>query len=241
MKNLNWLPDKKWYEFAYHKFFNPEVKYEDWMPWDEWDYPERDILRFSKIIKDQSDHIKNSKVLDLACHLGYISLFCLHNNAKWVTGTNVRDFELSIAKDICTKSGYENFEFINSDLNDLTQLRELANTHDTIMLPGVLYHLNNHYQVLETLCNSKAKKIIIESRVLPELEIDTPMVEWGFEENESTSGFYNNISKVCIGTPNTNWILQILNFFDREVIYNQKISYKKPNGNIDHRVIITAV
>ena len=49
---MDWLPDKKYYEYAYHKFFNPEVEYANWEPWDEWDYPERDVLRFGQIIKN---------------------------------------------------------------------------------------------------------------------------------------------------------------------------------------------
>ena len=65
LKHLNnGLPDKKYYEFAYHKFFNPEVEYTSWEPWDAWDYPERDILRFGCIIKDQIPFIQNKKVLD---------------------------------------------------------------------------------------------------------------------------------------------------------------------------------
>lgn len=240
---VDWLPDKRWYEFAYHKFFNPEVEYDGWQPWDEWDYPERDIIRFKNIIADQRDYIKDKRVLDLACHLGYTTLFCLHNGAKYVTGTNVRQNELDIGNEICSQAGYNNFEFLFSNLYNNQELLELCNNHDTVFFTGVLYHLNNHYPVLETLCNSTAETIIIESKVpMNEYEYNCkkPLIVWHTEKTHSYNGWYHDSPTCFVGTPNTAWIVNALESLNMHVTYNQAVEYLKASNSMTRRVTITA-
>jgi ubiquinone/menaquinone biosynthesis C-methylase UbiE len=240
---VQWLPDKQWYEFAYHKFYNPEVDYNEWQPWDEWTYPERDVSRFKNIIADQVQHIEGKRVLDLACHLGYTSLFCLHNGASHVTGTNVRQRELDIGAEICTHAGYTNFEFLYSNLYNTQELLELCNNHDTVFFTGVLYHLNNHYQILETLCSSSAKTIVIESKVPMndyEYNCEKPLIIWNTEKTNSHNGWYYDQPSAFIGTPNTAWILQALQSLNMNVIYNQAIEYLKASESMTRRVTITA-
>jgi len=243
MKKIDWLPDKKHYEYAYHKFFNPSVKYEEWQPWDEWDYPERDIKRFTSIIKDNQIFIKNKKVLDIGCHLGYISLFCLHNGAEHTTGTNVRNSELEIANEICHNAGYSNCQFLHQNLYDLEELKKLCNTVDTIILAGVLYHVHNHYELIECLSTSSAKNIIIETKMppLPFENLNYPCIYWRYEDSsDSTSGWDDNKKQLYIGYPNIQWIQNALEFFGMEITYIDKIEYEKENGIQTRRLVMSA-
>lgn len=208
----NSLPDKRWYEYAYHKFFNPNVEYKNWQPWDEWDYPEKDLERFGRIITDNLKYIQNQRVLDVACHLGYISLFCLHNGSSQVTGTNVRPTELSIASEICSLSGYSNYAFENVNLYDQDQMMKLYNDHDTIILAGIIYHVNNHYQLIENITNSNAKTIIIEGEVYPS---NDPVVHWITESTKpSTRSYSESTDQLLVGVPSLCFLTTLLEFFN---------------------------
>lgn len=206
------LPDKRWYEYAYHKFFNPTVEYANWQPWDQWDYPEKDLDRFGRIITDNLKYIKNQKVLDVACHLGYLSLFCLYNGSTYVTGTNVRPTELGIADEICRLAGYSNVNFENVNLYNQNRMKELYNSHDTILLAGIVYHINNHYQLIEDISNSTAKNIIIEGEIYPSTD---PVVHWIKEETApSTRSYSDTKPQTLVGVPSLPFLITILEYFN---------------------------
>lgn len=238
----SWLPHKQFYEFAYHKHFNPDVEYTNWQPWDQWDYPERDILRFTHLIKNQRPYIVNRKVIDIGCHLGYLSLFCLHNQATHVTGTNVRSSELDIAREICHRAGYKNFDFLLSDINNHNELTELCSQYDTALISGVIYHVNNHYAVLQALADSGVETIVLDSRLDQEL-LSNPnaIIKWQWEDSEqSVNGYYRNKPKVFVGAPNVPWFEQAFNDLEYNIVYNKIIKYIKPDGDSTIRCIITA-
>jgi 2-polyprenyl-3-methyl-5-hydroxy-6-metoxy-1,4-benzoquinol methylase len=235
-----WLPDKKYYEYSYHKFFNPEVEYDFWTPWDQWNYPTRDLLRFDHIIGQQLEHIQDKRVLDIACHLGYLSLFCLHNGASYVTGTNIRDRELSIAREVVGLAGYKNVEFKNSNIYNIEEFDKLCNSHDTVLLSGILYHINNHYQILKTIADSSAQTIIIESMLNDSINIgDNPIINWKFEDVAvSTLGFEDNQQKTFVGVPNHKWIEKALLQLGFNIIYNEIFEFTVANGTLSRRCVI---
>jgi hypothetical protein len=235
-----WVPDKRYYEYSYHKFFNPEVSYDSWVSWDEWDYPKKDLVRFQHIIADQIGHIRNKRVLDVACHLGYLSLFCLHNNASYVTGTNVRDRELGIASEVAKLAGYNNFQFVNSNIYHTEEFSKLCNSHDTILLSGIIYHINNHYQVLKTIADSCARTVIIETDLHKAINLGSnPIINWIVEETGySSEGFEENQSTTFVGIPNRQWIEQALLQLNFKILYNKKFEFIDNNGLSRYRCVI---
>jgi SAM-dependent methyltransferase len=235
-----WLPDKKYYEYAYHKFFNPTVEFQNWTPWDEWTYPERDLSRFEHIIGKQLHHIRKQRVLDVACHLGYLSLFCLHNGASHVTGTNVREFELSVSKEIAGLANYPNCDFVWSDIYNQQEFFNLCNQHDTILLCGILYHINNHYEVLKTIADSDAKTLIIESDIGKSIEIgERPLVHWITEPtSNSTLAFEENKHTSFVGYPNHKWIEHALKSLGFRITYNVYFDHVTPNGSLTKRCVV---
>jgi len=237
-----WLPDKKYYEYAYHKFFNPTVEWKNWIPYEEWNYPDRDLLRFDHMIGKQIQHIKNKRVLDIACHLGYNSLFCLHNDASYVTGTNVRDFELTIAREITSLAGYSNCDFVLSDLHNQSEFANQCNDHDTVLLSGILDHVNNHYEILQTVANSRAQTLILESDLSNAIDLGmTAIVHWYSELTaESTNGYKKNKSSTFIGAPNQRWIEWALQSLDFKITYNQIMEFSMPNGIYARRCTMVA-
>jgi ubiquinone/menaquinone biosynthesis C-methylase UbiE len=237
-----WLPDKKYYEYSYHKFFNPDVEWKNWTAWDQWTYPDRDLMRFGHIIGKQIQHIKNKRVLDVACHLGYTSLFCLHNDARYVTGTNVRDFELSIAREVTGLAGYSNCNFVNSDLYNLAEFASQCDDHDTVFLCGILYHVNNHYEILQTVAKSRAQTLILESDLSNAIDLGlNAIVHWKSEPTaDSTSGYEKNKNSTFVGVPNQRWFEYALQSLGFSIAYNHIIEFSKPNGIWTRRCIMVA-
>lgn len=239
--DLAWLPDKKFYEYAYHKFFseNP-INYESWKPWDEWTYPARDILRFSHIIQKQLQYITNKKVLDVACHLGYISLFCLHNGCSFVTGTNVREKELAIGREIIDIAGYKNYRLIFSDLNNLDEFSKLCSEHETVIFSGIIYHIQNHYEILKKVYESSARTMIIEGLQPSNFVDNLPVIYWKKENTlESTNAFDANKKSCFIGIPTQEWVINAAIDIGWNIVYNETIEYLKPDNIPVNRYIIT--
>lgn len=232
------LPDKRYYEFIYHKFFNPPVNYIDWKPCEQWDYPEKDLIRFNHIIVNNIKYIKDKKVLDIACHLGYLSLFCLHNGATSVTGTNVRQRELALSQELCTIAGYTNVKFIELNLYDFDNMITYLNHHDTILLSGILYHVNNHYQLLEHITKSNIKNIIIESEIVIN---DQSIVAWVHENSENrVNGFYNELTDLYVGIPSLKFIVELLTYFNWNIESTVEFSFSSSVDRIHQRAVIVA-
>ena len=114
-----------------------------------------------------------------------LSMFCLYNGAKNITGIDIRDKELLVASQLCNTMGYKNHQFINLNLHNYEKLTELCNQVDTVLLSGVFYHLNDHVQVMEAISKSKAKNLIIESQVQLSCP-DIPSVFWRLEHTSDS-------------------------------------------------------
>lgn len=234
------LPDKKYYEYAYHKYFTTDaLTFEEWTPLDTWTYPPRDIIRFEQIITNQLQHIRNKKVLDLATHLGYISLFCLHNKAEHVIGTNVREKELKIADEICHLAGYSNYEFCFSDMNDMIELKKLCDKVDTVIFAGTIYHTNLHMSILKTIYESNAKTLIVESDY-HQKDPEIPSLIYRKENSDAPEhGWEGEKKTVFVGTPNRSWLQHAMENIGFKITYDEQVMYANSIGNL--RVMGTMV
>lgn len=238
----HWLPPKEFYEFAYHKFLtNSNLDFMGWQACDTWSYPDRDILRFSHLIGNQLELIESKKVLDVGCHLGYVSLFCLHNQSRYVTGTEPRYQKIEIAKEICSAAGYDNFNFLSTNINDDIGMKKLYDTHDTVILSGILYHITDHFRVLKIIADSSVSSIIIESEdTCPELGT-MPMISWKLESSAvQENAFHDNQADVPVGAPNRYWFHFILKFLGFHIQYSKTFEFVTPTGRLTKRFVISA-
>jgi 2-polyprenyl-3-methyl-5-hydroxy-6-metoxy-1,4-benzoquinol methylase len=202
------LPDKKFYEYAYHKFFNPTVKFITWESWDIWNYPVQDALRFEHIFLNNTQHFQNKSVVDIGCHLGYMSMIAAHLGSTNVTGTNVRLRELEISTEVCQCAGIKNVRFDQSDVNNLAELTNLCNSHQTVLFSGLIYHLSNPFAVLETIAMSSAECIIIDNIELESTKnLSEPLLVYSAEDvGSSVNGYKDNATEIIVGVPNQQWI-----------------------------------
>ena len=237
MTTLAWLPDKKYYEYIFHKHYNPGVEWQNWNPWDQWNYPDGDLVRWEQVIARQISYIKNQRVLDVGCFLGHMSLFCLHNGAKHVTGTDVRDESLVLAQELTQIAGYSNCDFKNTNVND-PQFQELCSNHDTVLLAGVLPILTNHFEVLRTIANSRAQTLIIDSPIVSNSL--TPTIDWRIESTQvKYSGYDSNNTAMFVGTPNHRWLEQALVHLGFNLVYNNIFEFvNDPEGTLNKHCVI---
>ena len=232
------LPDKKYYEFVYHmlfqnKFSDLEKEWEKWQPWDIWHYPIVDLNRFNIIILQNANILRNKNVLDIGANLGYFSLFCLNLNSKSTIGIDVRENKLNLADFMCQKAGFKNYKFEKLDIGNTDNLLKVCEGIDTILFPGVIYHIANHYAVLSALSKSKATNMIIENlESLDFFNHHEPNIKWTQESVEGLmNGYLDSNEKVLVGAPNQSWI----NIVMRELGWKlKKINYFSMFKHNDH-------
>jgi len=209
---ISCLPDKRYYEYAYHKFFskNDTLKFNKWNDWKEWSYSIQDLIRFKNIILDNEEFIREKTVIDFGCHLGYLTLFCLHLGSKFVKATNIRKKYLDIAEEILIAAGYNNtnFELLNTDIHNYQTNINLCKDIDTVLLSGIIYHIHDHYNVLESVTKNKPKIVIIEIKETKNtLNTNYPMIDWKVEDAANpVNGSNSNYDTVLVGFPNSKWL-----------------------------------
>lgn len=236
---INFLPDPSLTLYAYHKLKNPLLTWEDFDKSNR-SYNDDDILRFKHIIENNKKYITNKNVLEIGCHLGYLSLYCLHNGAKFVKGTNVRTKELEISREICNIGGYKNYEFIHSNLYNLAELKELCDWADTILLSGVLYHIHNHIQLIQTIASSSSKNIIVESAIINDSN-KMPALFWRLEDSSVSSQGMELDEKnkmIPVGIPNRSFLERMLDINGYKINYNKQFDLVPQD---EGRVRITVV
>lgn len=241
MNSPAWLPDKRYYEYIHHKFFNPEldVRWETWHPWDGWDYPYYDTVWLSHLIGNQLAHLKNKRVLDIGCGLGFISLFCLHNAASYVTGIDVRDDLLDLSRELNTLAGYSNCDFQNINVNQHSLILNLCNNHDTVMLAGILPVISDHYGLLRLIAESTAHTVIIDSKPFNIFGNTYPLVEWRNLQTSDAFGPYQHTrSKLFVGTPNQKWIETALIDLGFKLNYNQIFDFHNEDGTMNSHCVL---
>jgi SAM-dependent methyltransferase len=233
------LPDKRWFEYSWAKYSNPELTYNQWQPWSEWDYSAADRDRFTRIILKNHDLICGKTVFDIGCLLGTLTLIMLHNGAQYVSSIDVREHNLEIAREVCSLAGFTNVDFLHCDLYDTERLLELAGDCETILFSGVFYHINNHYQIIEQLTKTQAQNIIMETVVN---DSDESTVIWGHEESDDhRAGSANRQSRVMIGIPSIKFCRDLLRHHGWKIKSVDKYHYTPDSDDQAHdRCVIVA-
>jgi SAM-dependent methyltransferase len=239
MTTPTWLPDKRYYEYVYHKSFNPDVRWETWKSWDEWDYPKSDITWLSHVIGAQLPHLQNRRVLDVGCGRGYIGLFCLHNGASHVTGIDVRNDLLDLAREVNVLAGYANHELKNVNINQHQQILDLCNKHDTVMLAGILPVITDHYGLLRMVAESTAQTVIVDSCPSNIFGNTYPLVEWRELSTTNDQGPYQHTrSELFVGTPNQKWVERALIDLKFKIVYNQIFDLIQEDGTLTSKCVL---
>ena len=240
---ISQLPDKKYYEYIFHKFYKPTADFEIWHPWDIWNYPVKDALRFKYILLDNLKYIKNYSVADFSCFLGYTSMFMSYLGAKNVTGTDVRDRELNLSRELCKISNTDNVKFIKSNIHDYEDVQKICNLHDTILLSGIIYHLTDQINILESITNSTATTLIIDNCENIDIkDKKQPLIAYKIERIDiSVNGYIDKPSStsMIVGNPNQSWIDFTMTYLGWTKVYNRAYQMNRDSGGDGLRCVST--
>lgn len=166
-----------------------------------------DIRRIKQVVVDNLEFIKNKHIVDLSCGYGYIAATCLHHRCASITATDIRQSNIDIVNQSITKFGLTNITTKIADIHNYDYNTELCIGVDTVLLCGIMYHVHDHYAILESIAKAGPECIIIETDENVNIE-DIPMPLIHFE-SESTihavNGWEQDKDTVLVGYPNTTW------------------------------------
>jgi len=176
-------------------------------------HPVREIFRFKKIIFDNKKFIKNKIILEFGCHVGFLSQCCLSIGAKKITGTNVRKKQIEIAKILAKEYKLGESNYITSDIHDYKEVFELCQSADTVLLTGILHHVDDHKEILKKITESNVTNLIIEFGEHDKTtnHEEPKIIEEEENIQEIMLGWHKSIStNYKVGIPNYAWLKEVM-------------------------------
>jgi 2-polyprenyl-3-methyl-5-hydroxy-6-metoxy-1,4-benzoquinol methylase len=167
-----------------------------------------------KILSANKDILLGKNIVDFSCHTGMYSFAALNLGANSVVAFDIRNEVLHVAnlwKQIHQVPD-DKLKFIKLDIHDYTGITDICTGKDTALIPGVMYHIHDHYQVLEAVAKSGVKHLLIETSEHNTNLVDSsePNVAWGIEPSfELFGGWHDNQDLVAVGSPNGAWFKSI--------------------------------
>jgi len=201
------------------------ISEQEWTEFKSGDYPTSELVRYNEIILKLEKYLKNKKIVDLACHAGLTSLMCLHVGASWVTATNIRSEFVDLANKVLKLSPHGNkFNAVTADIHDYKTNSRLCKDADTVLLYGIMYHVHDHCEIIDSVLTNRPKNLIIDTFIPNDIINNrTPLMQWGTEDSESVwCGWHNNQQTVPIGAANNAWFDLYLATKNYQLVYEQK-------------------
>jgi hypothetical protein len=175
------------------------------------------MVRYQQVLLDNIDLIRGRHVVDFAVNLGIFAFGCLHNGAQSVVGTEIRTDMVEHLDKVCTQYSHpkNKIDIKQADIHDYQNNTVLCQGKDTVLLSGILYHIQDHYPVIKSICAASPQHIILETVDFTKgNETDTPCVYWRNEQTQIRLHAWNyGESAVPVGLPNTAWLDMVLNSF----------------------------
>jgi hypothetical protein len=162
-----------------------------------------------RIISENANIIANKNVVDFSCYVGGYSFASWKNGAKSVIGFDIRESNLVIANAI--KDYFEIpdelVQFVKLDIHNHKGITQLCINKDTVLIPGIMYHVHDHYEILAAVAATGVDNIIIETGENAEIaNLSAPLVWWKTEATfENIAGWNKDQLKISVGYPNLAW------------------------------------
>lgn len=207
------LPPSAHYQYFSHLFHNENlIPYDQYQSLQDWDYPTLDRTRFERLFLTDVSYVKDCRILDLGCHVGYLSYIAKKLGAKSIHGINARKFPIDVANFAYQQLGMTDYTFEQGNIEDLKFLEKICKDKDTLIFTQVLEHLRNPYAIIETITKSDIKNLIFESTIFS--DEGTPALHYYSQTTESPFTVFDGDLKTAIGCcPNLAWLEMILYFF----------------------------
>jgi len=189
-----------------------------------------------KALENKKDILFEKDIVDLACHTGSYSFASIEAGANSVVGVDIRDEALTMAK--LWKNLYQipdgQLEFFKLDIHNYDAVTDICRNKHTVLIPGIMYHIHDHFQLLESVILSGVENILIETLEDNSiLHCNDPLIWWKTEPAFiPMAGWYKNQNNVLAGYPNLSWFklaFDNLGFFHCSTEYALKSSSSNHN------------
>lgn len=213
---------------------------------DKKDLPYAWKTRIQAQLVDNMELIADKHVIDIGADLGQFTYPCTILGCKTVTSAQIVDEHNQAIQSAANHYGLQDqIKIVKCDIYDTENVNRSLHGIDTILFLGVIYHINHHYQLLETFTNSNATGIVIDC-IIEDLSFwndPQPKMNWIMEyQNKEGNGieYKSPNSKVTwVGIPNASWIVNSLEILGWEIL---RMSQTKSLtlSKMRHRGIISA-
>lgn len=242
--------DTRFYEYVNKKLADNTIQWNEQM-FTGYQVPYSYAVRMQVQLIDNAELIKDRHVVDLGTHRGQFLYPCLELGCASVTGAQpMADYNTVINEALAGLNYSDRASAVWSDAYNLVELSKLLQGKDTLLMLGLLYHLNNHYQLLEAVSNTDLTGLVIDIAVL-EYNLDhytsqEPKIKWITEQqNLDENGWeLDGVNKnwTWVGHPNAAWLIQTLQYLGwtiKSSVMHSGLRTRKPQ--LRHRGVITAI
>lgn len=241
--------DHRFYQYVDKKLANDSVVWEEGL-FSEYKMPYGHAIRIQSQLLNNIELIKNKKILDLGCNRGEYLYPCLELGCESIVGAQpMNDYNEIINQGLYHLKYQDKAKVVWGDVYDLEGIRELIKDKDTVLLLGLMYHINNHYQLLETITRSDVTGLVIDISIfLYQLENwnnKLPLMVWNSESQDSATTGWElngvNSNKTLVGWPNAAWIINALEYLGWTIKSNViHASLRLQEPQLRYRGVITA-
>ena len=202
------------HHFSADIWLDPDLPFESFQSDPTWQLDEFDLIRLKLAIVDNLDAIRNRSVIDFGTHIGLFGAVCLHNDAKNVIITNVRDDCLDIADELLEMCNPMRTRFASliSDINNLDETGSLCEGRDTVILAAIMNIVTDHYGIMRAIANAAPRTIIIQNwHPTVIANSAAPLVYWWLEDTTvAWKGYHKTNPEIRVGCPNKAWFDTVL-------------------------------
>lgn len=199
--------------------------------------------KIKQVVYDNKDIIIGRRVVDLATRDGCIGFACLKLGADSVLLTDARKEHILACDYAASLLGYseQQVKAVQSDLNDYDQTTALCKGADTVILSGLLYHVHNHYDILQSICQGNPNDIIFETRESRNAQTECfdsqePIILYNLEPSAKFTNGVGNTEVLLVGSPNLAWFKLAMNQLGYRLVKTDTYRYVYPLPNVNLEV-----
>lgn len=241
--------DTRFYEYVNKKLADCTVQWSEKM-FTGYRIPYGYAIRIQTQLIDNIELIKNKRVVDLGTHRGQFLYPCIELGCQSVVGVQpMPDYNQAINEALAGLNYSDCASAIYGDAYDLSGLTKILKDQDTLLMLGLIYHLNNHYQLLETITRTNLTGLVIDISVtdndIAHYTDSSPAIKWLTEQQNIDEGGWEfaGVEKnwTWVGLPNAAWLTQTLQYLGWQIkssVMHSALRTRKPQ--LRHRGIVTA-
>jgi hypothetical protein len=177
--------------------------------------------RYKALIENNSNLIKNSRILDIASHDGRWSFSAIVNGAKHVVGIEGRDELVKSSFENMKKYGIpeEKYTFYQGDIiQEITKIK--AGTVDIVFCFGFFYHTMHHLFLLSEIKRINPKYLILDTGISQSTQSIIELKEENSEDpRNAISDPMSKSSSVIVGLPSKKAIEDMLTSLGFSFVY----------------------